>query len=533
MYGVWRRPDEAADALGQANQRTQLFSPKTSVVVEAGVEDAFQGATTLYADVKAQEVLAAERNGIKITEEDYKNDPELYSEGVSWVEGMTRESALISKQVNDAARYRQQLFADASTRQAALGIAAGFGAGIVEPKNLAVGVAVSAAAPVLGTAGFLGNTMRRAYQLRKTATLGQRVAIGAGEGVVAGVLVEPSGRYSAKILQQDYTMMDSLFNVATSTALGGLLPVAGAGVGKAKTFLDAKVEKFRGRAGDVIAHEIDLATQQLEAGQRVDVSAVEAAEIGKIADAPIAKQLEAIRAISPERLPQPKTFDIPQPPTKEIMDSRARVEPVPMDRIESSQGVREWDKFNKGEFAAPLIDGYADKPVLAKYKNGDYILFDGNHRTELARSSGASSIEAYVVDVADYAPARDRKQPKQESMSDDQLLRELGVAVEEFDTANAKTLAKSQADALDPKNDTLIDYSAIDAADERRAIMGVENEADAEAYFQDAEAEIKQMLEQDILNEADLDEYRAALEELNSRAPIDALETLKLCFTRG
>jgi hypothetical protein len=204
-----------------------------------------------------------------------------------------------------------------------------------------------------------------------------------------------------------------------------------------------------------------------------------------------------------------------------------------MDRIESSQGVREWDKFNKGEFAAPLIDGYADKPVLAKYKNGDYILFDGNHRTELARQSGATSIDAYVVDVADYAPARDRKQPKQESMSDDELLRELGVAVDELDTTNAATLAKSQTDALDPTNDTLIDYSAIDAADERRAIMGVENEAEAEIYYEQAEAEIRQMLADDILNEAGLAEYRSALTELESRAPVDALEALKLCFTRG
>jgi len=533
MYGQWRRPNIEPTAFGQAMQQSELYDPTTSAVARTYAQEATVGVGTLKADLAAADVTAAKETGVKITEEEYKNNPELFSEGIKWDETMTRESALVSKEFNDAARKRAQILSDASTSQSVLGFGVGFAAGVVEPKNLATGVALSLATEGLGSIGWLGGTMKRAYQMKKTASLAQKVAIGATEGVVAGAAIEPSNRYSAKILQQDYTMMDSLFNVATSAAFGGLMPVAGKGIKDAAPFMREKIDKFKGRTMDVVTAEIDLATTQFASGQRVDVGVVEAGEIGKIADAPIAKQLEAIRAISPERLPQPKTFDIPQPPTKEIMDSRARVEPVPMDRIESSQGVREWDKFNKGEFAAPLIDGYADKPVLAKYKNGDYILFDGNHRTELARSSGASSIEAYVVDVADYAPARDRKQPKQESMSDDQLLRELGVAVEEFDTANAKTLAKSQADALDPKNDTLIDYSAIDAADERRAIMGVENEADAEAYFQDAEAEIKQMLADDMLNEADLAEYRSALEELQSRAPVDALETLKLCLTRG
>jgi len=269
-----------------------LYDPKTSAVAKAYAQESTQGVGTLRADLVAAEVDRLNQTGAKISEDDYNNNPELYSEGQSWYDGMTMEAAKVSKEFNDGVRRRQQIIADSSTGQSVLGFAAGFGAGMFEPKNLAVGAAVSVAAPILGNVGWLGNGVRNAYRLKKTASLAQKVKIGVGEGIVAAGIIEPSNRSAADRLQQDYTMMDSLFNVATSAAFGAFIPVAGKGLSSAKLLADEKIAKFRGRAADVVAHEVDLATQQLDMGQRVDVKAVEAMEIGKIADKPIARQAD-------------------------------------------------------------------------------------------------------------------------------------------------------------------------------------------------------------------------------------------------
>jgi hypothetical protein len=560
MYGQWRRPNVDPTAFGQAMQQSELYDPTTSAVARTFAEEATIGVGTLKADLTAIDVTEAERTGAPVTKDEYKNSAELFSEGVSWYDGMTRESALISKEFNDAARKRAQIISDSSTSQAVLGFGAGFAAGVVEPKNLAVGVAASLALPVAGTAGFLGKNLQRAYQMRKTAALSQRVGIGAAEGVVAGIAVEPSSRYSAKILQQDYTMMDSLFNVATSAAFGGLLPVAGAGVGKARSFIDEKVAKFKGRTMDVVAQEIDLATTQLEAGQRVDVSAVEAAEIGSITKKPAAEQAAAGERFvryteSPEfksRFEGSKVVDADGAPLR-VYHGTAK----DFDKFDKNAVGKNFSGYSFGQYfssspeeASIYARDFANgarpdsgniRPSYIAAKNPLEIKTDvvNENASKYIDLNKAEIIEKVLKGGHDAVIVTDYKGNKNiVALSPDQIIpafgdKSLSDIIAQAETANTATLAKAQADALDLKNDTLIDYDLIDAMDERRAIMGVENEAEAEAYFTEAEAEIRQMLDQDILNEADLAEYRSALEELDSRAPIDALETLKLCFTRG
>ena len=534
MYGQWRKPNIEPTAFGQAMQQSELYDPTTAAVARTFAEEATVGVGTLKADIVAADVTKAERDGSPITEDEYKNSAELYSEGVAWKEGMTRESALVTKEFNDAARKRAQIISDSSTSQAALGFAAGFGAGIFEPKNVVSGLAVGAALGPLAEVGVLGKSLQRAYQMRKTATLGQRAAMGAAEGVVAGVAIEPSSRYSAKILQQDYTMMDSLFNVATSAAFGSLVPVAGAGLKNAAPFMKEKIAKFKGRTMDVVTAEVDLATTQFASGQRVDVGVVEAAEVGSVARKPVADQAGAARdAVKTERgidiLPSEESVKAPE----DLTVKSAGV-------IETSSAINtaqtEWREGLSPRTARDLQE--PTSWVLREKDTGKTVMETSN--AEAVQKLNTNKYEAVPIiehlanlNGQTYSKAPDATL-KAERVRDAAFGGEnLADITARIDEQNAATLAKAQADALDPQNDTLIDYDAIDAADERRAITGVENEAEAEAYFMEAEAEIRQMIDQDILNEADLSEYRSALEELDSRAPVDALETLKLCLTRG
>ncbi len=219
MYGFWNTPQQKRTDFGES-QDTQLFKPRTSAVISAGGGEGFYGVGTLEADRTLRRVEEAKQTGTKISEEQYKANPDLYSEGIPWHEGMTEESAKELKQFNDASIARRKILAEASDAQTILGFGAAFATGIVEPKNLAVGVAVSAGTAGLGSIGALGNTVRRAYQLRRSLKLGQKVGIGVGEGIVAGAVVEPGNQSTAKGLFQEYTLQDSLFNIATSAAFG-------------------------------------------------------------------------------------------------------------------------------------------------------------------------------------------------------------------------------------------------------------------------------------------------------------------------
>lgn len=516
MYGAWRTVKREASEFGM-EQQSLIAEPTTRTVISAYAEDARKGVGTLNADIAAYEVKQAEKRGGLLTKEEYENS-ELFTPGVAWYDGMTNESAMVQKEYQEAQNRRNQVFADASTGQTVVGMAAGFGAGIVEPKNLAIGVGVSLAAGPLATAGFLGNTARRIYQMRNVA-LKSRIAIGAAEGVVAGAITEPSNRYSAKVLQQDYTMADSLFNIATSTAFGAGVPVVGEGLSRVGAFMRGKADKFGGRTMDVVTHEADLATQQFMAGQRVDVRAIEAAEsinvmkgtpeqklkyametgvIEKPAVIADTAELEAsgIQTDAAQFVPQQWRQDISPKTASELADPKSWV-------------VR--DK-QTGEAVAEITQrDLAEKVNQAKYD----VVPTVEHLANLNGQSYAATPTGVEVKA------------KQAALGNRDLD---GVASEVQATARA-AIEKHNNDAGSINNDTLIDYSAIDSQDAARVKM--DEDALAETYFQEAEAEIRQMEIDGIVNEADLTEYRSALEELRKYKTVDALESLKICLTRG
>lgn len=564
MYGYWRKPDVEPTAYGQALQQQELYDPTTRAVAGAYVGEAYRGVGTGYADFQALSEQQAEGTGKKLTEEEFKNNPDYH--GLQWHDGMTDTSANVLKEFNDETRRRQAIIADSSSGQAALGFIAGFGAGVVEPKNLAIGVATSAVTGGLSELGVLGNTMRRLYQAKKAANIGQRIAIGAVEGVGAGVVAEPSNRYSAKTLQQDYTMADSLFNIATSTAFGAAIPAGHHVLTEASPFIREKIDKFRGRTMDVVAAEQDLATQQFVNSQRVNVSAVEAHEVGNLVDRPVVQQAAAAERFvrfteSPEfkaRFEGSKVVDTQGTPLR-VYHGTAK-DFTSFD--DSKTGTNDLGLWGRGHYFSATVDGpnsYALRQgdgarVLPSYVNirnplivktgSDFVTrlpdgtstrdlvgpnLDGSKIKSIAVKGGHDGVvqikpDGSIGDVVAYSAEQIIPAFGDKSLSD---------IIAQADTANAQTIAKHNAATIDPRNDTLIDYDAIDAADERKAIQQVEGQAEAEAYLQEAQAEIQQMLDQDVLNEADLAEYQAALEELNATDTTDALNILHTCLTRG
>lgn len=124
-------------------------------------------------------------------------------------------------------------------------------------------------------------------------------------------------------------------------------------------------------------------------------------------------------------LPSPSSLTMPSVPTRENMQSFGRVESVPLANAVSFQSARKWDKFNKGEHPGELIQGYGDKPVALRLENGEYVIYDGNHRTDLALKAGQKELPMNVIDVKSYDPAHAGRKPVASNINADDLLAEL------------------------------------------------------------------------------------------------------------
>jgi GNAT superfamily N-acetyltransferase len=125
------------------------------------------------------------------------------------------------------------------------------------------------------------------------------------------------------------------------------------------------------------------------------------------------------------KVPSPSSLTMPDVPTMEQMQKYGRVETVPLSKAVSFQSARNWDKFNKGEYSGDLVKGFGDKPLALRLENGEYIIYDGNHRTDLAMQAGKTELPMNVIDVKSYDPAHAGRKPVPPSMSDDELLRSL------------------------------------------------------------------------------------------------------------
>ena len=122
-------------------------------------------------------------------------------------------------------------------------------------------------------------------------------------------------------------------------------------------------------------------------------------------------------------LPSSNSLALPDAPTPEHMARFGRVENVPLAQARATQSSM------KGGYPGDLVKGYGDKPVAAKRRDGEYLVYDGHHRAVSALNKGQTHMPMHVIDAHDYAPHLAGRAPNnKESISDDELLRQLSMA---------------------------------------------------------------------------------------------------------
>lgn len=137
-------------------------------------------------------------------------------------------------------------------------------------------------------------------------------------------------------------------------------------------------------------------------------------------------RMEAEKNVAKEGLlPSPQSLSMPSVPTVEQMKQYGRVEVVPLSKAVSFQSARNWEKFNKGEHPGELVAGFGDKPLALRLETGEYVIYDGNHRADLALRKGKTEIPMHVIDVKSYDPANAGRKPVPSNMSADEILNAL------------------------------------------------------------------------------------------------------------
>jgi hypothetical protein len=160
----------------------------------------------------------------------------------------------------------------------------------------------------------------------------------------------------------------------------------------------------------------------------------------------------SIKDVGKTGLPSPQSLTMPSVPTVEQMKQYGRTETVPLSKAVSFQSARNWEKFNAGKGPGDLVPGYGDKPLALRLETGEYVIYDGNHRTDLALQKGKSELPMHVIDVKSYDPAHAGRKPAPSSMSDDELLNSLlGNDVQQVATPQqaALDLAQQRSSLLD------------------------------------------------------------------------------------
>lgn len=247
-------------------------APSMGQVAGAFVSDVFQGNGSAAQDIQRLNFNNALDTQNPISPEDWKVSPN-YREGLQYYPGMTDKAAEILAQNNDDKNAREYVMSKASGLQTVAGFGVALGAGLFEPKNLASGIAAGAITEGLGA---VVPSIKRVLAIGGELGRYKSLAIaGATEGAIATALTEPSNRESARIMQNDYTMADSLLNFGLSTVLGGAIH---AGVGKFKDVRAAKLAdegiKVASDIPEVRAKEFDASLAQMTEGRQVDVEHV-------------------------------------------------------------------------------------------------------------------------------------------------------------------------------------------------------------------------------------------------------------------
>lgn len=150
-----------------------------------------------------------------------------------------------------------------------------------------------------------------------------------------------------------------------------------------------------------------------------------AAGIAQLGTVPMSAPAGSLRSGLPGGwFPYSDFLDAPPTPTAEQMRSLGRLESVPVEQLRATNRSQ-WGRFNSGEHPPELIPGFNSRPVAVRMNNGEYLIYDGHHRSALGAGRGDSTIDMDVIDAKDYAPhaaGRARPESKGYNSGDDDLL---------------------------------------------------------------------------------------------------------------
>ena len=551
MYLLRQDSGREVSPYGQARQQTELMEPDTGAVVGAMVEEATSGIGTLAADIAAYGVTEDEKLGTPLTKDQYRESAH-YRDTIPYYRGMTNASASALAEYDDDAQKRAEIVSEATGGQYALGMAAAFGAGVFEPKNIATGLLTSLVlTPAAGAIAPAAGSIRRLMKMRQmSGQYGGKIALGAIEGGVSAAIAEPSNQYSASILKQDYTMADSAWNIALSTAFG--VGASAAGIGA--PIIRDKWQQHGARTPDVIASEFDTAVSQLATGKRVDVGAVEIVAFHGT-DRPFVtfKSDGFGNHFGTTEQANSKAFGA----------EGARVIPVVLD---IKNPLRMTDKIGTG---------FEQLGEVARNLNKEGILSDNDLAGLMAMNKSPRSQESgfeaefgsalqkilkdkghdgavYLNRVEGLSPT-DRMKKSTFSpealaaMTDSEFKTNFPSAKDsyisfepsqikslvEHRAENTTSLRKAIADDLDPNNDTAIDTAAWHQLDEMEETMLTDSEKQAVADYEMYMKEISAMKREGMLSKADEEAMLDALNSTNEKDLNAAYDDLYACLTRG
>lgn len=507
------------------------FQPSSGGVVSAYIEEVFKGVGSLYADLSANLVTEAEKQGTPLTQEEYVNS-DYFRDQLPYYDTMTKESAEILADDIDETNIRALYINNATGVQNVLGFGTSFAAGIFEPKNLAIGVA---------TAGLLGPLVNQAVGVTRMAKIYQKYgkiksqAIKGGvEGMVAATLAEPSNRDSARILRKDYSMLDSLFNIGLSTTLG-------AGINVFPTIVRSKLAN-RKFAQQEMMEELDTAVAQISEGRQVKVDAIEKIRDGNIRSKNISEQLrfaeKSIKytdssvfkaAFRGSKLKNKEGKPVPFYTSKgEYADQFAittdktqanlyNTDPKKVSNIVRGKGKQqnlETKGIEKGENVEPYYINskdpfYTDKDIR---KNKEIL--------DVAKAKGHDSVIDSQGNLAVF-DAVNEVSPFGKSKLDD--------IVEKLDTDNLSFIKNSIVENADQANSTAYEQSSIN---EFNSYVDEFPDEQLDSQLNEIKREVDLLQEQGLLDAEDQKALQQ-LEDSNLESMNNGLDAAYICLTKG
>lgn len=168
----------------------------------------------------------------------------------------------------------------------------------------------------------------------------------------------------------------------------------------------------------------------------------------------------------------PAQLNFPRVPTPQEVKKFSRIEKIPLSVVRKTENLLDFDNFNAGKYGEDLVKGYGDKPLAVKLNTGEHLIIDGHHRATKALRSGSKDLEMRVIDASKYDPVNAGRKAVKETMTDDQLLAELGVEVAKgapkgtLSVKNAEELRKFANTLRGDKQTDHIVSNIIDALDD-------------------------------------------------------------------